>query len=246
MTNISFTIGALFDRKGHSFVLSVDEFVNSPEFEKPTSNFVFSPKSTNSFSDQGEFMVWNMLRIMPMNFIYTSLLLDYTLLTNFANDIFQKKKQQTLFDKNVLSFEKLIDKQELDEESFLSFVGSQTKQGKRFFETEKSYGFLVPEISRKTHSPRISPEGNTFHGMKKSFQGDILSSSSEKMPEIIFIEIDMSAAHSKIARFLLHDSESQLDKSLKDPAFWERQMDLFEPIYTSFPEFYKVLKLCCF
>lgn len=44
----------------------------------------------------------------------------------------------------------------------------------------------------------------------------------------MFVDLDMSAAHTRIARFMLADSQSDLERALKDIQFWDSQMDHLE------------------
>jgi hypothetical protein len=78
----------------------------------------------------------------------------------------------------------------------------------------------------------ISTSGSTFHGMKKSLLLSILKEISEKYPAI-FVDLDMSAAHTRIARYLLADPNSQLDSALKDDLFWATQITNLMPIFES-------------
>jgi hypothetical protein len=61
--------------------------------------------------------------------------------------------------------------------------------------------------------------------MKKNFLIEILKKLTIEKPEFAFVDVDFSAAHTRIARYLLFEFESELDKSLEDPNFWEIQVN---------------------
>jgi hypothetical protein len=49
--------------------------------------------------------------------------------------------------------------------------------------------------------------------------------------DVAFMDVDMSCAHSKIARFLISDPNSVFGYSLKDPHFWATQVKNLENFY---------------
>jgi hypothetical protein len=49
--------------------------------------------------------------------------------------------------------------------------------------------------------------------------------------DVVFVEFDLSAAHSRIARYLLHNDESEFERSLKDPQFWNAQIQKLNPFF---------------
>lgn len=104
------------------------------------------------------------------------------------------------------------------------------KPGKKYFETNRNFGPLVPTTYHRTEAPRISTKGSTFHGMKKNLEIEILNQLTLKR-NAVFVDIDMGAAHTRVARRLLSRSDSQLDKSLKDPEFWNTQIKLAKPFF---------------
>lgn len=65
--------------------------------------------------------------------------------------------------------------------------------------------------------------------MKKDLVFEILKQMSVQR-RITFVDVDMSAAHTRIARYLLSKEDSQLDKALKDEAFWSTQIQ-GEPLF---------------
>jgi len=66
--------------------------------------------------------------------------------------------------------------------------------------------------------------------MNKNFLVTILKKLSLLKP-VAFIDVDMSAAHSRVARYLLKNPKSVLGLSLKEPAFWETQVNNNLPVY---------------
>lgn len=49
----------------------------------------------------------------------------------------------------------------------------------------------------------------------------------------VFIDVDISAAHTRIARYLLNDQESDLDQCLSDTEFWTKEINFYKPYLTS-------------
>lgn len=107
---------------------------------------------------------------------------------------------------------------------------TESKPSKKYFETNRKFNRLVPVSYHRTEAPRISAYGSTFHGMKKVLLLQILKELSLNR-NAVFIDIDMGAAHTRIARYLLHKEGSNLDYSLKDPQFWNVQISKARPYY---------------
>ena len=89
---------------------------------------------------------------------------------------------------------------------------------------------MVPNIYKRTKSPRLATQGNTFFGMKKELLIQSLRFLSAAY-DMVFIDFDLSAAHTRIARYLLHNRESELDKSLSDPQFWGSRIKSLKPYF---------------
>lgn len=83
----------------------------------------------------------------------------------------------------------------------------EKRSSKKDFETERKFKRLVPVQYKRTQAPRLSAKGNFFYGMKKNLLFAILVELSKKKL-VIFIDLDLSAAHSRIQRYLLDNQNS--------------------------------------
>lgn len=184
----------------------IQQFLNSLNLTLPKDIFVYNPKTPSSFSVQGERMVEELLGITPI----------------FAaqfNQVFETDYQESIAKSTFLR---------LSEEYKSDHKQPHLTGGKKYFETKRKFGLLVPTNYKRTVVPRISTTGSSFHGMNKKLLIAILKEMSLHK-NAVFIDVDMSAAHSRIARFLLNDKESNLDKSLSDTEFWPKQVTLYQP-----------------
>ena len=134
-----------------------------------------------------------------------------------------------------------IDQQSTVAQDCFKFLGEQKRaldlelksikpKGKPYYETVRKYGRLIPTYYKRTEAPRLSVPGTTFHGMKKDLLLEILKSFS-LISAFVFIDVDMSAAHSRIARYLLSNPNSVMGLSLNDANFWETQVNSLKFIY---------------
>lgn len=201
-------------------VISIQEFCDSPVFSLPTkdfvySDFVYSPVRPSGFSAQGEEMVNELLKVAP-NFAY---LFDHNFSPEkqrqLAEESFEKQKQLFLKSERAVSVAEVLDQ----------------KPTKKYFQTNRKFNRLVPILYHRTAAPRLSTKGGTFHGMKKMLLLDILMVLSIMRNNFAFLDFDMGAAHTRIACFLLANENSQLDASLKDPEFWQTQIQNAEPCF---------------
>lgn len=147
------------------------------------------------------------------------------------NKVFDEKTQSDIAT-NKFNYLSAIWKEEKSKsiklEKYLDSINPPKKQSKKYFETNRSFFNLVPKFYKRTDAPRISTLGSTFHGMKKVLLIEILKELS-LMKSAVFIDVDMSAAHTRIARYLLSDSQSDLERSLVDNDFWQKQILLYKP-----------------
>jgi len=190
-------------------ILDVSSFIKCKSFTLPRKPFVYNPTFSTDFSQQGAWMIDSLLSVTP-NFPY------------YFNKKFSLERQREItyesFFKIRASWNEV---QEKKSEEILDF--ERKAKGKKYFETNRKFERLVPPFYKRTSAPRLSALGSTFHGMKKELLIEILKRLS-KEGDVSFIDIDMSAAHSRIARFLLSNNESDLGSSLKDPDFWSTQI----------------------
>ena len=106
------------------------------------------------------------------------------------------------------------------------FIADRLEEGFRFqyFKSRRSFSHLVSDRYRRTCAPRLTTNGSTFHGMNKILVEGISISLTETFP-VQFIELDMGAAHARVAAFLQGKS-SPLHESLNDLNFWDQQTEL--------------------
>jgi hypothetical protein len=169
-------------------VLSIKDYIESDVFEIPQTPMIFSARRSCGFSSQGEEMVYSLIKVAPS----CALIFD---------GVFPPEEQE-----RVLSevFSKL-------KAAYAASNPSHGK-GKAFFETNRSFKRAVPAQYRRSKAPRLTTKGNTFHGMKKNMLLESLRAFCILSDgKFVFFEIDMGAAHTRVARFLKADSESQLD-----------------------------------
>jgi len=104
-----------------------------------------------------------------------------------------------------------------------------------YFQTKRHFKNLVPAKYFRTQAPRISTKGNTFHGMKKNLLISIANQLTCQSSAVL-IDVDMSAAHTRVARYLLSDDESSLSKSLTDTEFWPTIVNQYRDRFTGLKE----------
>lgn len=191
----------------HSSVIHEQSLINS--------SFIYRPNGLTSFSFTGEKMVDETLRVSP-NFPY------------YFNRLFPLELQSYVAKQqfNILSEKFKEERRALEDRGLVDVA----KEGKKYFETNRNFQQLVPPYYRRTLAPRISATGNTFHGMKKNLLINILLELSKIKP-VSFIDCDMSAAHSRVAKFLLENPDSIMGLSLKDENFWQSQIQSLRYIY---------------
>ena len=203
-------------------IISVKEYNNSKVFEIPSAPFIYSPVRQSSFNYQGEEMVKSLLSVAPNFASRFDKVISAEEQKEVANASFIKCKLEweTFKKDNALAFQ-LEDLTETE----------SGEPSKKYFECNRVYGRLVPVMYKRTAAPRISTKGNTFHGMKKNLLETILIELSTRHKKILFIDVDMTAAHVRIARKLTNLDESNLDRSLKDAQFWNTQIAKARPFY---------------
>lgn len=169
--------------------------------------FLYEPTRFCEFSISGEEMVGETLKVSPNFMFYFEKYYPVPVQSLIAKETFERQKENL--------------------EKTKGFKGGS---GKKYFETKRSFGRLIPAFYQRTNSPRLSAPGNTFHGMKKDLLVEILRDFSLR-ESFTFIDVDMSAAHSRIAKYLLGDPESVMGLSLNDANFWETQVNALKEIY---------------
>jgi hypothetical protein len=138
-------------------------------------------------------------------------------------------------------FSKLIsfdEQRKIAKETFESLKGTKfDKPGKKgnlgYFRTKRTFNSLVPmEYNRTPLAPRLTSKGNSFHGMNKVLLIKIVQKLTEMNQQMLVLELDMSACHSRVASSLLPPN-SELNKALTKSNFWELQVTNFLPLYVN-------------
>lgn len=127
-----------------------------------------------------------------------------------------------------------------DQISANEFLTAKDKKDRGYFTVNRKFSTLVPSFYKRTVAPRITTTGSTFHGMKKQLQLELLKELTAThggpytiTPPVCFIDIDMSACHSRVAAYLMYDTASQISLSLEDAGFWKRQIEWATPFFES-------------
>lgn len=214
----------------------LEKYFNEECYTLPERNFVYTPQAPNSFSYQGEDMVSNLLKIAPL----FKRRFDQLFPIELQKEIHKEKFEEL----------KLLYNKEIAEQSVLravtKYMDEDGKVNKKYFETKRTFETLVPASYKRTEAPRISTKGNTFHAMKKSLLIEIVKELSIRS-SAVFIDVDMSAAHTRIGRFLLSDEDSDLNKALSDAEFWpsvvSKYKDRFAQVLVNEKQVKKILKV---
>lgn len=134
---------------------------------------------------------------------------------SFINSAFEELR--TLFlekSKELLAHQVLAEEVQLDETPGETAESEEKRKrpSKKYFETKRKFERLSPVLYKRTHAPRLTTTGNTFHGMKKELLLKVLKRMSTNR-KVAFIDFDLSAAHTRIAKFLLSNDKSELSRS---------------------------------
>jgi hypothetical protein len=76
-----------------------------------------------------------------------------------------------------------------------------------YFASVRNFTSIVPEEYVMTEAPRISAKGSTLHGLRKDFKLSVLTDLARKT-NLTFVEVDMSACHTRVAASLIGPSSS--------------------------------------
>lgn len=197
------------------------EYLKLGCYQVPERPFIYNPcSSPSSFAYQGEEMIENMLKVAEIFYRRFEQLFPVETQAEIAKSQFEIMSKQYREDMA----------QQSDLQVVAKFFASKPdgKLNKKYFETNRKFSSLVPSSYHRTKAPRISTTGSTFHGMKKTLLIKILQELSLRK-KIVFIDVDMSAAHTRVARYLLSNEESNLNKSLSDEEFWPTVIQKHKP-----------------
>ena len=203
--------------------MTIADYIRNSVFRMPIQPFIYSPVRPNSFSTQGETMVEILLKVSPMFADKFDRVFPVDTQREVAQSNFVKERAIWKAKQNVPILK--------ETEVALSAVDPSSKsKGKKYFETNRQFTRLVPCFYQRTKAPRISTKGSTLHGMKKDLLKSVLKDLSLRK-KIEFLEIDMSACHSRVARSLILSPDSVLGVSLREPQFWATQVNALKIFY---------------
>lgn len=108
----------------------------------------------------------------------------------------------------------------------------KVKGGKKYFETQRNYQYMVPMFYKRTKAPRLTATGNTFHGMKKDMAQMTLKHCIKHFKhnnqKFSILDLDMGAAHARVAIALQKDDKSELYRSVvASGSFWDEKAQLY-------------------
>lgn len=189
--------------------MTVSQYIS--KFKVPDRPLIYSPVRGTSYTMSG----WGEDKVQALLNVSTIFAVRFDKI--FPVDVQQKVARE--------QFE--ICKKEYEE---AKKANPETSKGKKYFETNRRFYRLVPSSYRRTKAPRLTTDGNTFHSMNKVLLLKIASDLAKKK-NVVFVDIDMGAAHSRIACFLNRGFGKFLEASLKDPNFWGTQVKKVKPIF---------------
>lgn len=119
----------------------------------------------------------------------------------------------------------------MSEKHKLAGTGYGPGGGPGFYRNRKNFTQLVPEVYAKSqNAPRItSLTSNALHGMRKDFQVLCLKTFTILFPQYFFLEVDLSACHTRIASSLLAKEGNPLELSLAGDNFWKTEVGAYLP-----------------
>jgi hypothetical protein len=187
------------------------KWVNAPYFELPRSSFIYNPTQFNPFAFQGEEMVLGTIEESKKWSEAFEKWFPYEVQEKVFNFVFQKNKKEW----------------ELANPELVASKKDGSRVGCKYYETNRKFTGLVPKQYNRTAAPRLSSKGSTFQGMKKDLLMEIIRLLSLTRKILIFIDIDMSACHSRIATALqpLPFDKTELYQLVHTPNFWATQVD---------------------
>jgi hypothetical protein len=184
--------------------LSVDTMLD----EITPRKFQYSPRRTNDFAIDGERMVRHLRNIGPVVYFVFLPLFPLNAQIELATSVFESLKG-TKYDK----------------------AGKKGQKG--YFRTYRSFNSLVPERYERTpNAPRLTAEGNSFHGMNKVLLIKIVKEMTKTLKDYMVLELDMSACHSRVAASLLPEG-NLLNQALSATNFWTEQTNKYIQQYHS-------------
>lgn len=178
----------------------IKEYCNNKCFLLPKGRLIYNSKTYNHFSSTGEDMIMSLLKVAPS-------------FHRAFNNIVPKDYQGSLTKELYLSINEVLVNKNVPLEKILKGKSLSLKEDINkmiinpnfkisYFKSVRQFGPLTPDSYVRTDSPRITTKGVTFHGMRKDFKTLILKKLTEEQ-DISFVDLDMSACHSRVAASLL-------------------------------------------
>lgn len=204
-------------RKNHMLV-----YCKSPNFIVPKQKLIYNPRYFCGFSLQGQKMIEDLLGVAPtfseiFDKIVEPKVQVIILRSNFVKQSREWKEHQKTKELKALESPKL--------QAHIAYLKSLDQKddkpkGKKYFETNRKFKRMVPTYYKRSLAPRLTTTGSTFHGMKK----DLLKPALQDLVDYLqtkgfsfqIMDLDMSAAHARIAVMLQGTHESQLYQAVEN------------------------------
>lgn len=177
----------------------------------------YTPNGGSFFSKQGEIMVNDLVEQTPE-------------FHRQFNDILSLEVQQQVATE---TFNEMALEWKAQKQANLEAGKPNTAKGTPYFESRRTFGALTSPQYRRTAAPRLSTPGTTFSGMATQLLVRICKKLSLLVPGV-FLDLDMSACHTRIASSLILEDDNPLRDCLSDGDFWNGQVALMQPIFEEF------------
>lgn len=214
--------------------MNLKEYILNRSLRVPTGKLMYSPQMYCRFSEQGGEMVNRLIETSPTFHKEFNRLVSIETQRRILTESFSVMKKA--FDEREA---KRLSKLENDPcRQFREGVLLEAAQmdgettNKKFYQTNRSYSIMVPEVYNRTEAPRISARGNTLHGLKKDLSGKVLKTlirlwqKNDKSYSIL--DLDMSAAHTRFAIGIMGTHNCQLYEAIMSKGkFWDENAVIF-------------------
>lgn len=206
----------------------IQDYVNSPLFILPKDPLFYRPTVPCSFASQGEQMVELLISMGPKFYETFNNMVPLDLQAEIAQKTFISCRSEWLKSQNLPIDGVSPSMREKIEVLIERTLEEKSKTNKKYFQTRRQFSNLVPYCWKRTQAPRVTTTGSTFHGMKKDLKFPILKEIS-KVSGLCFADLDMSAAHARIALSLLGRKSKYLKEAVNSSKFWDDRTTYYLP-----------------
>jgi hypothetical protein len=195
------------------------DFLSDSVWTRPVGQFTYSPVRPNSFQERGQKLVNLLIGGSPLFYERFNMVVPLEKQVQIMEGSYNTQRQLWLDSKPIL------------------------KPGVyKYFQTNRKFVGLCPSSYHRTEAPRLSAYGSTAHGMKKVLLLDILKVISSQY-NLTFLDIDMSACHSRVALSLQGNIHNTLlYKALNKPSFWGDQVSKYKRTFDKYDLTFKECK----